>query len=570
MTLKTVPLSALCPSKDNPRRHVDKEAIAGLAESIKADGVLQNLVVEKQGDGKFRVITGSRRLLALKLLKRQGVIDEDYKVPVEIRKFEDGDALRIATIENVQRSDLEPIDEADAFAKMLQSGAAIEDVMAKTGLSEQTIRRRLALSDLCDEVREGVQKSEIPLGIAQAMTLGTHDQQRALLHDLREGADLDAETIRDTLCDQKPSAAIAIFELEKYTGTFTRDLFAAEETTYFDDVDQFFALQREAVEALAETYRKKAAWVDVFNSYSVPAWQYGEAKNRKHAGVVINLHPSGKVEIKTGLVRHQVKPEVVEATKETPEAPKERPEVSSSLIRYAALHKSIAVQAALLENPRKAREVAAVSLLLALLPSKRLRIDVHPCVTEWATSPNKPKALQSVSRELSRLSTALGIHFDSDARVLATNGSDDTPVGLYQAVQSLSDEDLGRLSTFLVLLSFGQSSIDELDGDESLFNRAAIDLKVAMREWWAPDIEFLAFMRKEQLETVAVQSGASLRIGKLNSYGKKELVDAIAQYFVRTADPAAQLDEHDEKGRSWLSGVMSFPAHALATSKEPA
>ena len=56
MTLKTVPLSALCPAKGNPRRHIDKGAIAGLAESIKNDGVLQNLVVEKCDDGKFRVV----------------------------------------------------------------------------------------------------------------------------------------------------------------------------------------------------------------------------------------------------------------------------------------------------------------------------------------------------------------------------------------------------------------------------------------------------------------------------------------------------------------------------------
>jgi hypothetical protein len=51
-------------------------------------------------------------------------------------------------------------------------------------------------------------------------------------------------------------------------------------------------------------------------------------------------------------------------------------------------------------------------------------------------------------------------------------------------------------------------------------------------------------------------------MAKLKSYGKKELVDALAQYFARTADPAVTLDEHDEKGRTWLPGVMSFPAWA--------
>ena len=568
MTLKTVPLSSLCPSKDNPRRQVNKEEIAGLADSIKADGVLQNLVVEKLGDGHFRVISGSRRFLALKLLKRQGVIDEGYKVPVEIRRFEDGDALRIATIENVQRTDLEPIDEADAFAKMLQNGATIDDVAVKTGLSEQTIRRRLALADLCDEVKSAVQKGELPLAIAEAMTLGTHDQQGAILRDLQEGAELDRDAIRDLLCAQKPSAAIAIFPLDQYSGTFTRDLFADQETTYFDDVDQFFALQKQAVEELTEKHRKKADWVDVFESYSVPWWQYGDAKKGRRSGVVINLHPTGTVEVRKGLVHHKVKQEVAEATKETPTAPKERPEISSGLIRYVALHKSIAVQAALLEHPRKAREVATLLLLLGLVPSKRLRIDVHPCLTAWDTSPHKPKPLQFVSGELSRLSGSLGVQFDPCMRMSTSKGSDDTDLGLYRAVQGLSDEDLDRLSTLLVLLSFGQNSIDELDSEESLFNGVAAELAMGMRDGWTPDTEFLGLLRKEQLEALAIESGASLRMGKLKSYGKTELIEALAQYFRRTSDPHAELDEHDEKGRSWLPGIMCFPARPMPTAKK--
>jgi len=61
MTLKAVVLSALSPTKGNPRRRIDKNAIIGLAKSIKTDGVLQNLVVEKSGNGKFTIISGSRR-----------------------------------------------------------------------------------------------------------------------------------------------------------------------------------------------------------------------------------------------------------------------------------------------------------------------------------------------------------------------------------------------------------------------------------------------------------------------------------------------------------------------------
>jgi ParB family transcriptional regulator, chromosome partitioning protein len=60
-----------------------------------------------------------------------------------------------------------------------------------------------------------------------------------------------------------------------------------------------------------------------------------------------------------------------------------------------------------------------------------------------------------------------------------------------------------------------------------------------MRAWWTPDAEFLALPRKSQLEAVAIESGASLRMAKLKSYGKKKLIHTLAPYFARTADPAA-------------------------------
>jgi ParB family chromosome partitioning protein len=569
MSLRTVPLSALYPSKGNPRRTIDQAAIEGLAASIKTDGVLQNLVVEPDGEGKFRIVSGHRRYLALKLLKRRKAIDDGFKVPVEIRKgLDEDDALRIATIENVQRANLDPIDEAEAFAAMLQNGATIEDVSAKTGLSEQTIRRRLALANLSNPVKAAVRKGELALGIAEAMTLASEDQQRQLLKEIRDGADLDREAIRELLLAEKPSAAIAIFPLEKYAGTFTRDLFGDEESTFFDDVEQFYALQKEAVETLAEKHRQKAAWVEVFNVYSVPWWQYRKAKKGEAAGVVINLKPTGRVEIEKGLVRHEVKEEVVEATRETPEAPPERPAVPKGLVRYAAIQKSMAVQAALLENPRKAREVTAVCLLQAYGAGQFVRISIHPSIAGCAALERKPKAFTKVRAEASRLLACVRTRVDEDGQLTTAGDNGDAALRSYEAVQTLSDEDLDRLCVLLVLLAFGQQGFEELDTGDTLFNRVAADLGLALREWWTPDAEFFALMRKEQLDAVAVESGASLRLGKIKALSKKDLVDGLARQFERTANGEGKLDEHDEKVRQWLPGAMSFPARPTVTIGE--
>src|SRR5215468_10781780 len=476
-------------------------------------------------------------LSRLKLLESEGAIDGNYKVPAEIRgNLKDGDGRRIAIVENVQRADLDPIDEAEAFAEALQNGGDLDDLSAKTGLSHQTIRRRLALANLCGTVKEAVRAGELSLAIAETMTLGTEDQQQALLNDLKEGGDLDRDSIRETLLTQKPSAAVAIFSLEKYTGTCTRDLFGDDESTFFDDVVQFFALQNEAVEELAQEHCKIAAWVDVLNTYAVSWWMYREAEEGEPAGVVINLKPTGVVEVKEGLARHEVKEEVIEETREAPEAPKERAAVSNGLIRYVALHKSMAVQAALLTNPRKLKEVVATYLLLAFGTNNAIRIDVHPCFTAFAAAEKKPPAFAAVHAEASRFLNRVGITFNDGESFPTWNGTNgNSPLELYQALQTFPDDDLERITELIVLLSFGQIGADKLDSEDSMFNRVAADLQVTLRDRWVPDDDFLDLMRKDQLESIAIESGASLHMSKFKDYSKRELIRALVRYFGRTA-----------------------------------
>src|ERR1700680_3462785 len=125
----SVHVSTMLPPKDNPRKTLDQSAIAGLAQSIKTDGVLQNLLVRPEGEGTYRVIVGKRRYLALQHLKKRGDIDDSYDVPAGIKdELDEGDAIRLATVENVQREQLHPMDEAEAFAKQLQSGGTVEDI----------------------------------------------------------------------------------------------------------------------------------------------------------------------------------------------------------------------------------------------------------------------------------------------------------------------------------------------------------------------------------------------------------------------------------------------------------
>lgn len=561
MARKLVPLTLLLAPKGNPRKTAHPAGIEGLAESIKTDGLLHNLVVEPEGE-KFRVLAGRRRYLALKHLAKEGDIDGTYKVPVEIRSDLDADqALRIATVENVQREPLDPMDEAEAFAALLQKGAAIEEVAAQTGVSENTVRRRVALAGLAKEVKKAVRSGAISLSLAEAMTLGTAKQQHSILTMIEEGASLDRDDVRDMLLEGKPTAAMAIFPLEFYTGTYTSDLFAEASTTYFDDVEQFRQLQKEAADKKIESYRGTVTFIDAFHLHSVPWWQYREAEAKEEGGVVINLSPSGAVEVREGLVRHEVRPEVAEETRQPASPRKERPAYSANVLRYVACHKSIAVQAALLQNPRIAKEVAAVLLLGGGFSPWPVRVTRHPALSYFGNGAGKPKGYLALEAKASTLSKLLGFSPKraNEAAPWERLGVLREPLEIYAAVKRLKDEDLDALLVLALVLAFGQAETEKLDTNESFFNKVAVDLSVSMRAWWTPDESYLKGLHREELAGIALESGGARHIAKLKARSKSELVESLTRFFERTGS-TSKLDEEDAKGRDWLPGTMLFPA----------
>ena len=581
MTIQTIPLNKLTVAEGgNPRRSMDAAALEGLAASIKADGLLQNLVVRKAGR-KFRIVSGERRYRALSLLAERGDIEKDHPVPVKVRgDLTETDALRLATVENIQREQLAPMDEAEAFATLLSEGASLEDVAAKAGVSILTVKRRVALASLSDEAKALVREGDFSLSVAEALTLGTHDQQRAVIERLEQGYHYDADDLRGMLTGEKPAVSLAIFPMEQYTGTVTADLFADDDNTFFDDAEQFYRLQSEAVEALAEHHREAgAAFVEVLTEGYVAWWQYQEAKDGEQGGVVIHFKPSGRVEVREGLVKKDVRPSVAEETAEAPSVPKPQPEYSGPVIRMMSAHKSLAVMEALMANPRKAKEVAVINLLNAFDWTGRVRLDAHPALAHFAQADGQPTAYLAIEREAQDVVTALGLaDVKRHAYARPVRGAweqllTDTknPTALYDVVQAFSDAELDQLHLFLTALTFGQGNMDALDTGDSLFNRVATDLDVAMRDSWVPDEAFLTRRRKDQLEAIAKESGAIARLGRLKDYSKTQLAAALARHFQRCAEGDTTIpEEMRNRANAWLPDAMRFPAvTAEADTPEP-
>lgn len=559
MTLQTLTLNQIKPSKDNPRKSFDDDTIAGLAASIKTDGLLQNLIVAKpKGKGKtYTLISGERRFRALTLLAENGDIPKDYKIPVKIEEDLSKDtAQRIAVIENVQRENLNPLEEAEAIVGLLQDEMSIEDISSQTGLSVSTIKRRLALFSLCDEAKTALHNKEISLSQAQALTVGTQKQQIDFMQKSHLSY-FDADEIRDYMIVDKACLAHALFDKQLYTGTFSSDLFGDENSTFFDDMEQFWTLQNQAVEGLTHHLEEEGfAPVEIVEGH-YRQWQYRETEDGEIGGAIIHVSPSGAVEVYKNLINRDLDENVIEQTQSKPRATYSKP-----LCEYIAMHKSIAVQAALLENTRIAKELAIVQMLSG---HNGVSLHLHQCLAFFADEENTSASFDTLKNALhTALSNAMIIDEEgvSDFMQASYGIGCDTrrSVDYYMSLKHLSNEELDSLHLLLTISCFGQLQCYRLDTqEESLFNLVAKDLKIDMREKWMPDEAFLKRKNLSQLKAIIAESGLTHLFANGEGYKKSMLVRAMADQFKRIR--SSQNPYEKEQGAyAWLPEAFAFPA----------
>ena len=174
---RNLPLDSLVESSINPRRIFDETALNELAESIRTQGVLSPLLVRPINPQTYEVVAGRRRYRAA---QRAGV----ESVPVDIRELTDAQCLEIAIVENLQRRDVHPLEEADGFASLLrleEPKYSIEQIAAKCGKHPGYVLSRIRLTELAPAVAETFAKDEIGLGHALLLAkLQTAQQEEAL------------------------------------------------------------------------------------------------------------------------------------------------------------------------------------------------------------------------------------------------------------------------------------------------------------------------------------------------------------------------------------------------------
>lgn len=195
-----VAVSAIVPNARQPRTHFDEAALAELAESIKIHGILQPLLVRPMSEGQYELIAGERRLRAAKLAGLTSV-------PAMIRSADNRNTLEMALIENIQREDINPVECARAYRRLIDEfDMTQEQVSEKVGKSRTTIANTVRLLRLPKRVIEGLEGGRISEGHARALLTFENEAQQLAVYDQILDRGL---TVREVEKAAKPRVATA-------------------------------------------------------------------------------------------------------------------------------------------------------------------------------------------------------------------------------------------------------------------------------------------------------------------------------------------------------------------------
>lgn len=205
-----VAIDKLSPGQYQPRRQFDKEPLQELAQSIKENGILQPIVARRTTSGKLEIVAGERRWRASQLA---GL----HEVPVILRNFNDKEALELAIVENIQREDLNPIEEAEGYSRLISEfKLSQQQVAEKVGRDRATVANAVRLLSLPEEIKTMISGNDLSVGHAKVL-LSLQDSKRQI-----------------EFAKKVVNEKIAVRKLEKMVQAAVKGLDEKEEVVSFD------------------------------------------------------------------------------------------------------------------------------------------------------------------------------------------------------------------------------------------------------------------------------------------------------------------------------------------------
>ena len=241
--IQKLPITKVEPREDQPRRAFDEEALAELAESVKRYGVIQPVTVRPMDSGFYQIIAGERRWRAA----REAGLEE---IPVHILEADDKAAMEMALVENLQREDLNPVDEAMGYQTLIEEyGLTQEEAANAVGKSRVTVTNALRLLNLSKEVLDCLEKGELTAGHA-----------RALLQ-IRE-AELQKKAARQII-----EKRLSVRQAEQLARRLSREPAVTENSDGFPAVDYVKEVERELENTLGRKVKlvegKKTGYISI-------------------------------------------------------------------------------------------------------------------------------------------------------------------------------------------------------------------------------------------------------------------------------------------------------------------
>lgn len=367
--LHQLPLGLLEPSPLQPRTIFDDEAVENLADAIRDQGLLQNLVARPHTihDGFFEIVAGERRWRAMRLLQERGELPADHEVLVSVRDLDDHDLLVLGLAENMKRKSLHPLEEGEAFLRLVDGAERGSGVTARIaeelGVTRRFVQLRVQLArGLTTAAKRRFEAGELNIQQAKKFAGAPPERQDAVLEDLFGSVDdIDPEgkapaaweydSALHRLTGTLPRIEHAHFDVALYTGRRY-----GEDDELAGDVDEFRRLQEEAIAATISDLEQRFSWVRRLDQKWVNEWKWPPDRTRDDRGAVVHVHPST---LKVNILLDRV-PRGQDASGSEKQV---RGPITQALAERARAQKSLALQEAVAADPLWAVRLAIVGLI---------------------------------------------------------------------------------------------------------------------------------------------------------------------------------------------------------------